>query len=480
MRFCRLLVALLAGGTLATACADISQQPPTPGPRAIFDTTTAVLPLPNDVLKANGFLALPLSDCSKVPPAYLTQCELTNQIEKSLNTLDGWLTSQTLNIPVDSVIDVASLAGNLVLWNITNPAAPKLVDPSTYYVFFNKGISPATKSPYMITLKNKAPDGGGMPVDFPQGSKYFAYVLDGVKDSSGNKLIEAPVNFFFKSKKPLFESVDGGPGQSTVTILSDADAKQLEGGRLQFAPLFAAFEANKIFNRDNVAAFTVFTIQSGPRAIYNPTSVPKQILPTPFDDTVKGKKADAPLDSKPTVLYDMALDKTTLADNAKLFKLTPSGTGYTATQVPTMNVVNPVPGMTVVALTMVPTAGLEKGTLYLAVTGNGIKGEMGTFSASLTTFSTTRYTYPLVTTTTPVKLNSPFLDNTLDVLIFMGKDPVTATKEDWALAYDVGLIPNLQGLELLRQSYSAFYDVAIAQGFNRYAITSLWTFTTAN
>ena len=479
MRFCRLLVALLAGGTLATACADISQVPPTPGPRAIFDTTTPILPLPNDVLRgADGFLTLPLSDCSKVPAPYKTQCELTNEIEKSLNTLDGWLTGQTLEIPVDSPLDVSTLPGNVILWDITNPAIPVVVDPSTYFLFFNKGITPATKSPYMITLKNKSPGAMQMPADFPQGHKYFAYVRNTpapgspVKDKSGNALIEAPVNFFFKAKSALYEN-----GHSTVSVLDDADAKKLEAGRLLFAPLFAAFEAKGAFKREEIAAFSVFTIQSGPRALYNPTSVNKN-LPTPCDEP--GKPANASLTSTPTVLFDMALDKTTVsATNFMLFKMNAG----VATPVP-INAVytpNPVPGKPYVALTAVPTVlPLQKGTTYMVVTTNGIKSEKGTVTASLTTFSTTRYTYPLLNeTTTPVSLNSPFLDNTLDVLILLGGDPATAKQSEWDFAYGM-LIQNLQGLEVLRQYYAPFYSAAIAQGVDRYAITALWTFTTTN
>jgi hypothetical protein len=78
-------------------------------------------------------------------------------------------------------------------------------------------------------------------------------------------------------------------------------------------------------------------------------------------------------------------------------------------------------------------------------------------------------------------LNSPYIDSTFDALLTTGKDPSSATQEDWDKAYDMLVSDSALGtVEKWRQTYQPWLqDAASALGVERASITVTWVFTTA-
>jgi len=475
-RASRAICALGAGAALA-ACVDIPRDDAEkPGVTSMFDTVAGVIPLPNDILKnpATGKLYLPPSDADS---------PLTLEVKDSLNRLDGWLTSMTITIPFDGEIDETSLTSETVqLFNVDTAAGTATkINPSTYYVLFNVGLAPAAQKPYYLTIKTKPdpndPSPLKLPKEFAAGQTYAAVVTDGVKDRDGKPVVENPVFDFLRSKDPLADS----RGRS-LTVLPDADAALLELARSGlYDPVFSALEGAGVARPDAVA-FTAFSIQSGARAVFNPTLIGRR-LPKPIDDP-PGSPAKAPLDSIPSIYFDQAVEPSTIKAGVKMYKWT-RDVGTTALEV-AVEAASAPDDTGLHKLTITPPA-LEPSQEYLVVTTEAIL-TAGTRvpTAALAYFSICRYENALIDPAVPppdydkttVKLNSPFLDNTIDVLISLGGDPATADEQAWKNAYGF-LIVNLEGLEKLRQAYAPLFEAAIKAGTPRAEITALWSFTTA-
>jgi hypothetical protein len=451
---------------LCCSCApDVTRNTPTPGARAMFDPGTGNIPLPNDLLlnPTTGHLALPID------PA--VDSSLTQEIKANLDQLDGWLTAQTITLPFDAPLDPATVTpGSVILVDAGPARAAPVVTPvpaDKYYAAFNVGRTPATGAPYSLMLKNKPAAPVQPPADFAQGHRYAAIVTDAVLGTDQLPIIGHPALEFLKSTTPL---VDGN-GRS-VTILSDAQAAQLELARSTvYAPVFDALAAADIVQREHAMAFAVFSVQSGARPIFNPTAI-GNALPTPID--VSGP-ANAPLDASAEVLLDEAYEPSTAAVAAHLFKV---GAGFEPVAITVQPTSVPDPNGHY-PLQLVPDSPLEPTTSYVALltdallTTGGVPAQAGSY------FSLVRATSPLLDeTTNPPTLGSPFVDLTLDVLILMGKDPVTASPGDWSDAFNL-LVLNLHGLEQLRLGYAPLLDATTAAGIDRQQVIVLWSFTTA-
>ena len=245
------------------ACVDVPREaPPDIGVVSMFDPATSTIPLPNDLLKdpKTGLLSIPVST---------TDSPLTVEVKGSLARLDGWLTSQTITIPFDGLLDESTLTPDTVmLFDITNGTADK-VDPATYVVAFNVGVMPAAAAPYYLTIKNKRPSGAAvgtaLPAGYVQGHKYFAVVTGGVKGKDGKPVTANAVYELLKSTAVLADA----QGRS-LTVLSPTDPAgkasliQLENARADvYDPAFKMTEAAGILKRRDAVAFTAFSVQGG-------------------------------------------------------------------------------------------------------------------------------------------------------------------------------------------------------------------------
>lgn len=461
------LVLALAG--VVAGCVDIpNAAPPAVGVMSLFDSATATIPLPNDLLKdpKTGLLSIPASP---------TDSPLTLEVKDSLARLDGWLTSQTITIPFDGELDPASLTAESVL--VFDLTTGEQLPFDSFYAAFNVGVEPAVKAPYTLMIKNKTDPKDTAPLKLPmgyaQGHKYFAVLTSGVKGKDGKPVTADAVYELLKCTAPLADA----QGRS-LTVLSPTDPAgiaqllQLEYARSAvYDPAFKAVE--KTVTRDKAVAFTVFSIQGGPRAVFNPTLVGNR-LPEPID---LAKKGPYPLDTPIAIYYDLPIDQATVPAGVKMYELGAAG-GTTPVNVDAAAAAS-ADATGLYRLTITPQAALKPAATYLVVTTDSIVGTNKIQTAALAYFSIVRYANPLIDeSVTPAKLNSPFLDSTIDLLITTGYDPRTATADNWQGAYDF-LILNLRDLETLRLLYAPLFAAAVAAGTPRETITALWSFTTA-
>lgn len=436
-----------------------------------FDKNKGLIILPNDLLKnpVTGRLMLP-----ETP----TDSELTKEIKGFINMLDGWLVSQTITIPFEYELDKSTVRPeNVLLFDID--VVGNLVTKKTaaeYYVLYNFSMTPSDKPPFYITVKNKPNEKSGkMPADFIQGHSYLVAVTNAVKTKDGKDITENPVYYFLKKKEPLINEA-----KKSVTVLSDEEACLLEPARALFNKLFEQVEKVESDIREKSIAFSFFSIQSGSRALFNPADV-GQILPQPND--IKGK-ANAPLDVKPYIYYDLPLEETTLSKGVMMMKLTdrqPVSVELSKIEI--------IEEDSRYKLQIIPKSPLEKGSTYLVFTTDDIKGKNGVETAAYSTFSILRAKNPLITKVDEKNyvLNSPLIDNTLDVLILASKlgmlsesanrNIAAATSDDWKVAYGL-LVQNLVKLEALRNAYAPLFAGIEAAGIDRKKVTALWTFTT--
>ncbi|HEX4460269.1 MAG TPA: hypothetical protein VIA18_19960 [Polyangia bacterium] len=205
----------------------------TPQPVAEFDPTSNAIPFPNDVLidQSTGNVALPIA--AGDPEAAL---------KMEINTLDGFSESAAITLPVDVVagatVDAASLVPGLTTLLVS-------LDPSS-----------SAEAPVFVA----APSFGQvalvptLPLASDQ-TRYAAVVTRGAT-ASGVDFVPSPATALILQANPLFDGT-----HSTVSVLDDASAQQLEALRLSLAPLLVVLQA-KGLSASAIAALWTFTTQS--------------------------------------------------------------------------------------------------------------------------------------------------------------------------------------------------------------------------
>ncbi len=444
------------------------------GTRSLFDKDTGNIPLPNDLLKD------PKTGLLNVPEAP-GDSPLTVEIKASIRMLNGWLTSSAITIPFDGLLDTATLtADNIYLYDITNAAATR-VDPASYVTMFNigatsaAGATPATAPPYTLTIQNKA-QGLQLPA-FPQGHRFMVIVTDGVKDTAGIPIIPDVPFVLLRSTSPLAKNGHSLFGND------DDQAVKLEFARsMIFAPAFAQVKTAGGPTTEHAVAFSVFSIQSGPRAVFNPSPF-GPVLPTPVE-------ANGPVgtDVKPTIYFDLPVDPATLDNGTHLFEYNDGA--LTAVAMTPSVAADAVPGSGYL-VTISPTAPLKAATQYIAVTTNKIHGGVkpdgsvaNVPAEAWSLFSLMRDKNRLITPADgakddPGQLESPLLNSTPALLVLFSPDPLHATQDEWKNAYGT-LAASLQGIEKLRVAHQKYFDATskATPPIETLSITALWPFTT--
>jgi hypothetical protein len=436
--------------------------------RPIFDPAAGYVPLPNDALldPASGLLNIPVDES--------VDSALTQHIKGNLNRIDGWIPGSMITIPFDDKLDPSSLTGDSVrLYDVTQvqSSASSLVrvDPSSYYVAFNVGREPAVQPPYTLYVRMKPVP--LLPPDFEMGHRYMVVVTNDVKDMQGRRVVGTPAMELLKSQTPLVNSF----GRSQ-TILPDEDAAALEVLRLANAPALAAI--GEEIDLATVVAHAGFTIQSNPMPAFNPMLLGYE-LPKPIGDPSAANSKFG----KPWVCFHHPIDGKTVSGHVKLFKRTPALVEVSM-QASVGKVMNPDSAEKVLCeqAVIIDAGALEESTTYQVVLTDGIKGLNGAASRQSSIFSLMASPTPLLDSSkTPVGLNSPYIDSTFDALLTTGKDPSSATQEDWDKAYDMLVSDSALGtVEKWRQTYQPWLqDAASALGVERASITVTWVFTTA-
>lgn len=233
-------------------------------PMTVFDPTTGAVPFPNDVLidPSTGRVALPIAPGDPQAP-----------LKMELDTLDGFSVSAPETVPVDLP------AGDTIDAKTLVPARTVLLDnldptPGAEQPTFGAGFSFGQIAIQPLTAL------------VPDQRKYAAVLTRAITDQAGQPLAPGPAVALVVQENPLFDGT-----HSTVSVLDDAQAQQLEALRQALQPLLALLGARGI-SRDQIAAVFTFTTQSIARPLAALDAFPAQ--------------ADLPVDVTATIYTDFS------------------------------------------------------------------------------------------------------------------------------------------------------------------------------
>jgi hypothetical protein len=247
-----------------------------------FDPAKKVIPFPNDLVRTGpkGTVQLPhpktgapltAADCNTTDTSILLVC--------GLNTLDGFSTlaplisenSDTAGAVDQATIDAKSLNPKSVGLVKLKSDAPKEIQTTPKYTpCLNCESSPKADgtpatSPQQLQWKLDAP--------LDEKTTYFGFVSNGVKDTSGKSVVANPVFALVRSAAPLVDA----NGKTTVNLISDEQAKQLEPVRAAFKAAFDGLEMAGIHRTDLALAFP-FTTQSESTILDQLYGAPKTLV----------------------------------------------------------------------------------------------------------------------------------------------------------------------------------------------------------
>lgn len=229
-------------------------------PDVTFDPANNIVPFPNDLLlnrlpDGGTQVNLPIPDGGS--PAIV-------QLYTGLNTLDGFSTTA----PLVSVFNADALGplnqGTIDGGSLATGTGVALLRPPTNPV--HPPTTPSVKA-CIDCASSLLPDGGtpnhpprlqfvpNVPLD--ERTTYGAFVTTNVTDTTGKRVIPATTFALLRSANPLFDGT-----KSTIDLISDAQAQQLEPARAALKPLIDAVATQLPGGRSDIALAWAFTTQS--------------------------------------------------------------------------------------------------------------------------------------------------------------------------------------------------------------------------
>lgn len=245
-----------------------------------FDPAQNVIPFPNDVVRTgpNGTVALPNPRTGTPPTA--AECaaaeDASLQLVCGLNTLDGFSTlappisenSDSAGALEQGIVDASSLDTRTVGLVVLGSEAPAAERTTPKYTPCLNCQSSTSATGMMQTSPQQLQWRLDAPLD--EKTTYFGFVTSGVRDVTGKPVIASPTFALLRSRTPLVDN-----GKSTVSIISDAQAAQLEPLRAALAPAFDGLEASGVPRASLALAFP-FTTQSEATVLDTLYDVPAQ------------------------------------------------------------------------------------------------------------------------------------------------------------------------------------------------------------
>jgi pimeloyl-ACP methyl ester carboxylesterase len=221
-------------------------------PEATFDPRDNVVPFPNDLLRdpATGLVKLPVpSDAPAEQQALL----------KGLNGLDGFSTTMPIvseNSDTLGAIDVGRLDASLLaaatrFVKVTPTGAVPQLDVKVCLdcASSKKADGSTPSNPSQLQVVPRLP--------LAEKSTYAVVLTTGLKNEQGQRVVPSAAFALLRSSAPLVDAA----GRSQVSGVQDAQAQQLEKGRLAFQPLVDGLGKAGLARKDLLLSWA-FTTQS--------------------------------------------------------------------------------------------------------------------------------------------------------------------------------------------------------------------------
>lgn len=218
-----------------TACVDIPQDAAPPvRVAAIFDHSTAVIPLPNSAL---------LDPDGTLPDLGGTAAE--GEFHAWLSKSHGWEPSTPITLPFSGKLDQGSFDAGVTLYRVEADRTLTELDATIEYAENIDGM-PVVCNPVVcgsqITVVPSHP--------LQSGVMYAAVATTALKGANGFATRPSRAMFFAASEQPLVDA----SGASVIASLDNASARDFEGLRGLMAPVFAALEEHGVDKREVVTA----------------------------------------------------------------------------------------------------------------------------------------------------------------------------------------------------------------------------------
>lgn len=252
-----------------------------------FDPASSVIPFPNDVLRSSGKVALPNPTTGQPPSA--ADCaaaemgataDPTVALICGLDTLDGFSTAvapisengAATGAVAQATIDPTTLDGTTVGLMALASSAPAAERTTPSYVPCLNCLSSADANGVPQTSPQELQWKLNAPLD--EKTTYLAWMTGNITDDMGKKVIANPIFALVRSANALVDA----NGHTTVNIVTDAQAAQLEPLRLALKPALDGLEAAGV-PRTNLPLAWAFTTQTEASALDGLAAYPGQ-LPT--------------------------------------------------------------------------------------------------------------------------------------------------------------------------------------------------------
>ncbi len=252
-----------------------------------LDPGRGLVPLPIDLLRDPRPASATCPACGHLTPVAactLAQGKLdaqgvcrdakgnVNSAAAGFATLDGFSTTGLILAPTSSNVSASTVTPSTVqLYDLTNPAAPALLDPASYITEpceltsscsdHINALSPVIAlQPSGATAGNTSNVAAGLPSVFTtrplkDNTDYAVIISDGVKDQANNPLGAGTVATILQFKNPIVDA----SAKSQLQGVDDQTAGALEIMRQRLAPALAAAATNGIAQGHVAMAYTFHT-----------------------------------------------------------------------------------------------------------------------------------------------------------------------------------------------------------------------------
>lgn len=297
---CSIAILLIALLFAQTGCKpDVGACPECYNPTVIafFDPQQGVIPMPNDLVRGEGKLSIPLSvKTGNGKEVRLYPAAMEEFVVEYLNTLDGFPPETPISFdfyspnPDTLFPDISTIGPSSVkVFDVTEVLASDGSDLPQFSeemevkgLIFPQSFDPVESATgtrlLRITIKPTIP--------WAAGRTYAVFVLTSAKDSSGKPIASFMLFNYLKSKEPLVAASRKVGDERLVAVIptDDETAIALEQARLALKPIFDYFESelpeSKRISRSNVALAWTFTVAKGSEFVFD---LERGEIPTPHD-----------------------------------------------------------------------------------------------------------------------------------------------------------------------------------------------------